>query len=528
MSFLNALRRSFVVAAAAAFLAGCATTSMAPDPARVAPKANDSVVVLSVTGNTAQVGAADSITLLRVDTASTGAPSERHVLSQVAPGLSRDTSLFVGTLPAGSYRITQMGHAATRQFLTINEAMSERIGRFQVAAGQGVDLGRLLVTPVNLNVVVGRSTRARSNLDMLRQAAPQYMSFFPEGKAASGWLAERHERDRVEEYALAVPVGADNPVQMADGSVVMGSRLGSALVRNPEGRWRVLRSDRLESLLSVKPVDLPDTILVAVGEFRTLLRLPKGAERFVPVNPGNLPQGNLVFVAGNAKDGWVVASQSGKTVGLYRSASFDNGDWKLLRSEDVGPSFWSGANQFWIWDTPQGLGYAVSEGRIHFLNLASGVWTERSSPKGSRLIALAQDVPGHLGALTSPGGGFGGVFATLYTSADDGVNWKEIKGEFNVKVSPPRRLPNGDLLLPGGVFSKPELHASTDGGTTWARRGDITLDQRLVVLPSGQLLAVSAGRSGLFDVRHSANGGATWRTEFTNFDRQAYEAQQKK
>lgn len=527
MNVLTTLRRQVVIGAAV-LLAGCATTSIAPDPARVAPKASDSVVVLSVTGNTAQVGAADSLTLQRIDPANPNAATERHVLSQVAPGLSRDTALFVGTLPAGVYRITRMGHSATQQFLAIGDGMSERIGRFEVPAGQGVDLGRLVVTPANTNILVGRSTRARSNLGLLRQAAPQYLSFFPDGKAAPGWQAERHERDRVEEYALAVPVGADNPTPMADGSVVMGSRMGSALVRNPEGRWRALRSDGLESILSVKPVDLPDTLLVAVGEFRTLLRLPKGGERFVAVDPGNLPQGNLLFVAGNSRDGWVVASQNARSVTLYRSAQLDKGDWKVLRTEEVGPSFWSGANQFWIWDTPKGLAYAVSEGRIHYLDLASGNWTDRKAPANARLMGIVQDVPGHLGALTSPGGGFGGVFASLYQSADDGATWKEIKGEFSVKVSPPRRLPNGELLLPGGVFSKPELHASTDGGATWARRGDITLDQRLVVLPSGQMLAVSGGRFGLFNVRHSSDGGATWRTEYSNFDRQLFEAQQKK
>jgi hypothetical protein len=527
MSCLGALRRSLILGAAA-LLAACATTSFAPDPTRVAPKGGDSVVVLSVTGNTAQVGAADSITLLRIDTTNPNAVAERHVLSQVAPGLARDTALFVGTLPAGVYRLTRMGHSATQQFLVISEAMGERIGRFEVVAGQGVDLGRLVVTPANTSILVGRSARARSNLEMLRQAAPPYMSFFPDGKAARGWQTERHERDRVEEYALAMPVGADNPTPMPDGSVVMGSRMGSALVRNPEGRWRALRSDGLEAILSVKPADLPDTLLVAVGEFRTLLRLPQGGERFVAVDPGNLPQGNLLFVAGNAKDGWVVASQNGRTVTLYRSAQFEKGDWKPLRNEDVGVSFWSGANQFWIWETPKGLAYAVSEGRIHFLDLASGSWTDRRAPNNARLIGLVQDAPGHLGALTSPGGGFGGVFASLYTSADDGATWKEIKGEFNVKVSPPRRLPNGELLLPGGVFSKPELHASADGGATWTRRGELALDQRLVVLPSGQMLAVSGGRLGLFSVRHSADSGATWRTEYSNFDRQLFEAQQKR
>jgi hypothetical protein len=528
MAFLIALRRSFVIASAAAVLAGCVTTNFAPDPTRVAPKANDTVVVVSVTGNTAQVSAADSITVQRVDDAMPKGVFENHVLSQVAPGLSRDTALFVGTLPAGTYRVSQFGHTATRQFLSITKPMSERIGTFAVSAGQGVDLGRLVVTPVNSNVVVGRSTRARSNMDLLRQAAPQYLSFFPDGKAAPGWLTGRNDTDRVEEYALATPVGADNPVLMSDGSIVMGSRLGSALVRNPEGRWRVLRSDGLESLLSVKPADLPDTFLVAVGEFRTMLRLPKGGTRFEAANPGNLPQGNLLFVTGNAKDGWVVAAQNGKAVNLYRSANFDNGDWKLLRTEDVGVNFWTGTNRFWIWDTPQGLGYAVTEGRIHFLNLAAGTWTDSKSPKASRLIAIAQDVPGQLGALTSPGGGFGGVFAGMYTSADNGLNWKEIKGEFTVKVSPPRQMPNGDLLLPGGVFSKQELHGSKDGGTSWAPRSEFALDQQLVVLPNGQLLAVSGGRFGIFNVRHSSDGGATWRTEYTNFDRQVYDAQQKK
>ena len=134
---------------------------------------------------------------------------------------------------------------------------------------------------------------------------------------------------------------------------------------------------------------------------------------------------------------------------------------------------------------------------------------------------------GSLGILTSPGGGFGGVFASLYLTTDFGITWSEVKSDFSVSVSPPFRTQRGTLLVPGGVFGKREMHASTDGGKTWVPRGEYPLDRRLVITTQG-LIGIDGGGLGLFGIWHSDDEGATWKSEYTNFDRTAYEQQRDK
>lgn len=522
-----ALRRFVIglgLAALAAVTAGCATTTQAPDPLKTPPKPGQSNVVVSITSNTAQVGAFDTLELLRIQPAGQTV-TETHLLNRILPGLARDTSMFIGVLPEGDYELSTLRHTATRQYLAFGTEQRQRLGRIAVRGGLPVDLGRLIVTPINTRVLVGRSARVQSNAALLRRFAPDYARLF-DGDVSPGWNHPRPDDDRTEEYALQRPVGAGNPREMADGQVVAASRLGTVLQRSTNGAWRTLRSDDLNSLMYVTPVDRPDASLLAVGEFGTLLRLPPGGNKLVPVDTGDLPPGNLLFIGGNDQAGWYIAQQSGTSVSLLRSSRLEAGQWQELRRESVATSFWSGANAFWIWPTDTGLAYAVSEGSIHSLDFASGAWTTRKAPNDNRLVSVAPDPGGKLGILTSPGGGFAGVFAGTWIWSEAEARWVEIKTEFKVKVAPPRQTPAGDMIMIGGVFSTPELHTSKDAGKTWQKLADFALDQTLVILPSGKMFGVSLGQYGLFSIRHSADQGKTWKLEYSNFDRAAYDAEE--
>ena len=120
------------------------------------------------------------------------------------------------------------------------------------------------------------------------------------------------------------------------------------------------------------------------------------------------------------------------------------------------------------------------------------------------------------------------MFASVYETRDEAWTWSEIVPDFKIKISPALRTPDGQLLVPGGVMSDNELHGSKDGGKTWGKLSKFALDQQLVVLPSGCLLALGTARHGLFSIRSSQDGGATWQAEYNNFDRVAYEATQNK
>jgi hypothetical protein len=507
-------------------LTGCATNQVARDPVREPPKSGEAMTVVSITINTPQVTAIDGIRLERIKPAS-DIKSFFH-LRVVAPGLARDTSLFVGVLPEGEYQVVQLDHFASQRYLPLGAPQSARLGVFSVASGRPVDLGRLVVTPVNTSVVVGRSSLASDNQELLRRFAPEHAQLFGDRAPAQGWLQAKSDKDWVESYAFERPTGAVPGPMAADGRLVAASRLGTVLVRGSSGQWSTLRSGRLESLMYATPVDLPDIALVALGEFTTFLKQRRGGTRLEPLDPGNLPKGNLIFLAGSAKAGWYLAAQVGDKVRLLHAKTLEGGDWQTVREEDVGFSFWSGANPVWFWPTAGGMAYATAAGQLHVLNFATGQWEQRSSPGGSRLISLTPNPDGSLGALTSPGGGFGGVFAKMHLSRDEGRSWKPIpSGDVSVKIMPPAALADGSLLMAGGVFSDPSIYTSNDDGATWTRRGKTRLDRTLYPLPSGPILAVDHGQFGVFSIASSNDRGATWTVEYSNFDRRAYEAREK-
>jgi hypothetical protein len=509
-------------------LASCATT--APPPSQGQVGAGEGIVVLSVTGNTGQVGQFSGANLRPIDPVG-GPIRPLQLLRNVAAGLARDTALFIGVVPAGDYTLDRL--TVDNRYLAFGAGTLELIGTIRVKAGAVNDLGRVVVTPINARVLVGRSALVTSNVELIKRFSPENAPSLNR-EIVSGWVAPRSAKDQVEEYALSRPVGADSPIELANGDVAAASRLGNVLVRRPDGRWSAIHSGRLESLLAVHApaggtADGQDARLIAVGEFNTLLRLSADG-KLIALDSGTLPAGNLLAIAGNDSSGWFVAQQHAGKVTLYESPKLDRGEWSAIRTEEVAFSFWSGANNFWMWSTDSGFAYAVSEGRIGYYDYATKAWTQRRAPGTSRLVTLATSNKGALGILTSPGGGFAGVFATLYLSTDRAATWTEVKSPFSIKIFAPRLLADGTWLVGGGVFSDPELHASTDKGVTWQLRSDkFSLSENVVVLPTAGLLSIDPGAQfGLARIRHSADGGATWKVEYSNFDRAAYEAQQQR
>lgn len=523
------LSRRQALIAALLLLAGCAPVVVQAPTAAKPPKAKEGAVVVSVTGNTARVSQFDSINIKQYIKPEPGiAPIKgEYILLQVSEGLARDTSIFVGAVPEGDYVFDKLSDNKTRKFIQLNEKSVERLGIFHVKAGAVSDLGRIVVTALNTRVIIGRSQRVRSNAELVKRFAPANAGIYA-GEVNEGWIAPRDKSDLVEEYALQFPVGADALTELPNGWVIGASRLGTVLLRTPAGSWRGVRSDSLESLLWVKPYESDKSALIAVGEFNTMLRLDRQGH-LVSIDPGNMPPGNLLFIDGSDSVGWFVAQQHGTEVTIYRSSKLEAGDWQPVKKESVATSFWNGANNFWAWPTKDGFAYAVSEGKIHYYDFAKETWTERSAPKNARFIRIAPQPSNTLGALTSPGAGAGGILATDYLSRDGGATWTEIGSPFTVKVFPPYVAPSGSLLLLGGAFGSPELQESKDMGKTWHKISDkVSLEEQIVVLPTKGLFLVSTGQQfGLASIKHSEDGGATWKTEYSNFDKAVYEAQQK-
>lgn len=514
-----------------AALAGCATTTTASDPLKTPPAAHESVVAVSITANTGQVRGFDQIKVRKLPqpdiaggSPSAGAPpAEYFVLDRKAPGMARDTSLYIGVLPAGEYEFSELRDNRQLKSLALGKKGPSGLDNFAVTAGRPVDLGRLIITPLNEWVLSGRSAKAASNKALIERFAPAYAPLFS-GEIGMGWPGERPAGDRVEEYAMQRPVGADCVTELQGGDVAMASRLGSVLIRSSSGRWRVLRGPGIESLLCVTAVQLPDADLIAVGEFGSLLRHAPGGEELTPIAPGNLPAGSVLRIVGSASAGWYIALQRDGDVSLFHSPRLDDGNWTLVRTERVGFDWWHGVNQFWMESTQGGFFYSVSAGPLRVFDFASGQWSERGLPAGRRLLDLRSNPNGSLSALTGPGGGFAGITASQHMSTDQGRSWEPVDGPFAVKIAPISQAMDGTLYSYGGAMGKAELQKSTDQGKTWKLMGEYFHGRILHPLKSGGLLDVDRGLFGTVWFQYSSNGGESWVTEYSNYDRRAAEA----
>lgn len=513
-------------------LPGCTSTTIATDPLKLQPNAAMKPVVLSVTANTGEIRGFDKVTVQRLTEAQLQGLTDRNYhydLLQVAPGLSRDTAFFVGALPAGQYRLVSFSDSKTMKYLHI-PGNTKLLGHFVVKGDKPVDLGRLVMTPMNTKVVYGRSMNIASNRPLLQRFAPEYAALLA-GDVDSGWMpvpADGPQPGEVEAYALARPVGASCVSELPDGSVVAASRLGSVLIRSHRGGWRTLRGPGIESLVCVLPVKESGTTLVAMGEFGTLLRKPEGVEKLVPVDTGDLPAGNILRLYGSEADGWTLALQRGTDVILYQSAKLEAGKWTEVRKESVAFSVWHGVSDFHSWPTKEGFAYTTAAGPFHFYNQSTKAWTQQLTPQNHRITGINASLNDDILALTSPGGGFGGAFAGVFMSRDKAQSWQELTVPFKVKASTPVLAQDGTLLMAGGVFGDPELQGSKDNGVTWSHLGAYELGRVIVPLKSGGLVDYDMGQWGIFTLRYSGDGGKTWEVEYSNFDSAAYRAMQKK
>jgi hypothetical protein len=496
-------------------------------------QANEGIVLLSIANNTGLVGQFARVVVEQVpDPNARRSRKNNEALINITEGLGRDTAMYIGIVPAGDYNILRLDNPA--RWLDLNGPAQTLLGTVRVEAGAVADLGRIVVTPIRANMLVGRSRVATSNIAFVRRFWPEHAAHL-ERPVVPGWTSLHATDDVVEAYALDRPVDAEAPIELPSGEVLVASRLGTLMFRSLSGVWRATRTAGIESLLFVAPipsgeVDGQPAIAVAVGEYNTIVRVEPEDRSLWWLGAGNLPPGTLLFVGGNADSGWYVAQrQAGSQVSIYRSARLDGGEWELVRTVSVDSKFWAGSDVFWIWPTTSGLAYAVFEGSIHELDYATSAWTERQSPNGDRLVEVIGRADGTISVITTPGG-VGGMSRSVYVSRNGGADWTLVDLPSQVRYLP-RVLPDGSLLTIAGKLMKPELQTSADGGVTWTVRSDaFRTEENIVVLPTRGLLAIDIGQPplqtnpyvsyvglGNARIRHSADGGATWRVEYSNW-----------
>ena len=519
-----------LVVALLLMLGGCNTVHYAKDPLKGRSTAQDGTVLVSITVNTGEVAAFSTIVLTR-DQDSKSPMSKTYTLTNIGGTMSRDTALFLGDLPAGDYRLIRL-LAPNNKYIELSFGQGEIIGAFKVESGKLTDLGRMVLTAINIKVILGRSPTVLDNRQLVTDLAPTYTSILNRPAASQTWAFPRKEQDIAEDYAKVYPIGTAGLTELASGEVVGGSRMGTVLARNTEGRWRVLaRTGRLDAVMATSSYAKGDNLIVVGGDLGTLMRIDKTGKAY-PIARGNLPFGAYIFVDHAADySAWVVGVQTDKTASLYVSPTLENGAWTLMKTDTILPSAWSGGRGVWMWAAPGLVGFASTEkGQVECYDYKGKRWQGAQAPDGRRLIGLAGGPGQGVGVLTGGAGGLAGVFAKTHYTLKCGGPWTETHSPYKVKMSPPVLLPSGSIIEGGGAFGDKGLYRSADRGQTWNKvTSDVTIfNDRLWVMPKAGMFAVSSGTLGIESVERSADDGQTWKLELTSINRQLLDKQLKR
>jgi len=513
MSFRKSVSKASLMCGLALpmLLAACATE--VADPLAAPLTGNQSAVVISITSNTYQLETFDSVRLRPVGS------EKEYLLKKAKKLVSRDTSLFTGVLPVGEYQFVKLEDNSSHHHLKLTSG-SGFIGNFRVMGGAPVDLGRLIITPMNSDVLVGRSRRVISNFPLIKGYAPEYVPLY-EKETAGGWVEPRSASDSVEDYAITKPGDLDCITEKDDKTILASGRMGTLMVRLKQGEWRPLNSTSIAALNCALPVNLPNADILIPGEFGTLLRHAKGESKLHHVSTGDLPFGNLVRILGNSTNGWYIANQEGDYVGLYHSPVLENGKWTQLRKDPA--NWWVRERGLYnLWPTANGLAYTVGREVIRSLDFGTGQWSEIPLPeKGSDSTVTIS--PTGMWAIRAGRD-------KNYVSYDEGKRWELVKTKLrNVynDIGPIQQMNDGSLMVQAGNAG--HVFRSLDKGQTWeSGTNESRSSYRVYALKSVPLLRVqNAGYFGLMSMDSSLSGH-NWYSEYDSFDLKIYEMQKKR
>jgi len=494
-------------------LPGCINTVVVDNPKGKMLAPGEGVVVVSITTNTGEVKQFSEIHVTPVVREGVDPPAipTEYRLWGVAPEMARDTSLFAGTLPVGEYYISELSYTnlGLRKFIKLKQD-GEIPGTFTVRAGSVNDLGRLVATPIGIKMLVGRSSIAQKNADLIRKYSPDNALYF-ESEVRSAWSAPQGQSDVVEAYAVAHPVGSSPMVEAADGSVITGSRLGVVLQRGKDGHWRGFHTGGIQTIFCIAPDDSPDHLFVAGGEFDSLIEFNQDGKAF-PVDTSDLPLGNVVFVTGHEKTGWFVGIQQKAQISIYGTPRLDHPAWREIRIEKNEFSLWYGAPQYWIWPTPTGFAYAFADGQINIFDAQLNAWTQNHLPNNDRIGTLSIGAHGEIGVHTPSG-----LLGVAYLTNDNGSTWREIPSATGAGAAAPLAASDGTLLVNGGLGKN--LDISIDGGQTWTPVSrNFVLGDIISVTPSAGIFRATGDQAGFLSIMRSTDDGRTWETDLTTLD----------
>lgn len=503
------------VVAVPVLLASCTTTRHAPDPVRAPDAAQETgTVIVSLTANTLETRPFDSITLTRLDASGqrNRVIESRELLRNVLARHAAATTLFVGAVTPGDYQLRQLSSAG------LSLALPETVlGSFTVREREVTDLGRLVLTSVNEQAMVGRSQTVQDNRAFVARHSPEHLALYRQ-TPASTWNSARQAGDNAEAYARHHPLGAGAFRRLSNGERVGGARMGILLVRGVNGQWRTaVTHDEMETFTAVAPDEHAGTLAIAGTDLGTLVRLRNNGA-LETVDRGDLPRGTLVFLDRSPdRRLWVAGLREAGQLSFYASPLIDRGTWTPFAALAApGAAFRREAARFWTWTFPGGFGFAASsDPTLSCFDYASGQWRTGAAPLKRNPYSMLVSDRGVIGLLTRALAGQTGDYETGHVSADCGQNWRDIGAPPEATVSAPLPLEDGAILRAGSDAAGAAVFVSRDLGRTWQRSAldAPVLRERLWSFGSDVMAATQ--RRDVEELRSSRDGGMRWTTELS-------------
>ncbi len=535
MSYLSGTCKFALIFIAFLILTGCATTNRPLSSRTIAEysvdQKDEGLVVLSTVIHTGEAGQISSIVLEKqpsdgevTDKKGKAKLPTSYLLYNKISQKSNDLSLFFNPLPAGNYKIIRFNTG--NKYIDLKNSL---LGEISVVPGKTIDLGMIVITAANFELFIGRSEKFTDSSQLVDR-------FFPEETIISkprlsGWSNAKSEKDIAEIFALNHVQGIQSIAELATGEIVAGTRLGTLLKRNQQNKWRILlRLDFYDAFTYV--ASLPDSELgdfIGVTDYFKAYRI--NGNQYSELNLGDLPSGRIYLIDYNEVDArWYIAVVVDNKLELFSSTQLEKGQWELVKSADISFSSWSGAQYAWFTKANNGLVFAASRAtEISCFDYQNNQWTNLSVPDKRSVIDLrVNPITGALSILTSPGGGFGGVFAKSYVSNSCTENWTQIKTPYSVEVAAPIPMNDGSLVVVGGVFGDEGIYGSIDGGKKWSKLSDEkVLTQNFFQSKNNGIFMISKGSWGVEYIQQSDDEGKTWDTELSSINYEMLKASQK-
>lgn len=436
--------------------------------------------------------------------------------NRLDPDIS-DTAVFIGTLPAGEYKLIGFSNGLTT--LQAKHDGHELISNITIESGKATDLGRIIVANFNNKPVVSRSAILTSNKKIINDRLKEYSPIL-KLEHIHGWTKDRDEHDKYnEEFAYKNPMGITAISANNEGVLYAGSRLGTTFVRRAEGNWDPLaRNDDLATINFTFSLAEGTDIAGTANEFSDIHLISKDLQSR-KIYLGDLPKGKIIFVdEGPSQKFWIVGVIHNTQYTLYRSQFLENGQWTELISDTVENSAWSGAQLAWAWRRDNGLGFAsTAKGTVNCLDYESGQWTSYKAPEERRLQALVPGLENSIGIVTGLPGGFGGVFGKTHYTLDCGKTWTETNSPYEVKVVAPIYLGNNTVIEGGGVFNDTGIYESSNKGIsgTWTKISEENILTNSLFVTKNKHLYFTTREPGGWEIIHqSIDLGNTWTIDY--------------